>query len=225
MLCSSWGDVVEWGSRHKKQSAEDCCRSCQERKKQTADDLDCNGTTFNFVLSRDRRGCAMNIYQGLFFTSGQQKDRPPRCTNSQPNGDHIYSKGDNRLVHVSFPCLPSLEAFITGVAPPAWLSETVDIFGDSVGLVWWQSWLWRQIPGVLAQASGESWEIYIVLSNPRYAACYREMLLLWVHHSTRNVSPGVASMRCLIQKMPPKDSSYLASPVAFTLKMHLRRKE
>ena len=43
MLCSNWGDVVEWGSRHKKDSAEQCCQACQNYKKATEDALECNG--------------------------------------------------------------------------------------------------------------------------------------------------------------------------------------
>lgn len=46
-MCSNWGDVVEWGSRHKKNTAEECCRACQSHKKTSEDALDCNGTTFH----------------------------------------------------------------------------------------------------------------------------------------------------------------------------------
>ena len=46
MCCSSWGDVVVWGSHHKTGSAEECCKACQNYKKPTEDSLSCNGMAF-----------------------------------------------------------------------------------------------------------------------------------------------------------------------------------
>lgn len=93
---------MQWGSNHKKDTAEQCCQSCREHKKTTEEALDCNGEGCRFVCSE---ASFPRLYHATLERCAAKEDRPSGIVMCQRKEDSCM-RGDRSKVE-ALRCLHS----------------------------------------------------------------------------------------------------------------------